>query len=66
MVSLPDNEIKEKAESIANELYQAKIKELSVDQRRNVAKMLKKETGTSTKQVARVVGIRKELLKELI
>lgn len=66
MVSLPDNEIKEKVESVANELYQSRIKDLSVDQRRNVAKIIKKETGTSTKQLARVVGIRKDLLKELI
>ncbi len=65
-ISLPDNEMKGKAEALSAELFQSKIKELNVSQRQNLARILKKETGASTKQLARIVGIRMETLKVLI
>lgn len=66
-VSLPDNEVRAKAIAYASELFgKGRISDLSVKQRQEVAKRLKKETGTSTKQISRIVRLKYEDLKLLI
>ena len=66
-ISLPDSDILEKAEKLSSSLFDTgRIKELSVPQRTQLAKILKKETGALSKQLSRIVGIRQDLLKELI
>ena len=66
-ISLPDSDIREKALTLASYLFnKERIADLTVLQRQVVGKELKKLTGTSTKQIARIVRIKYELLKELI
>ena len=66
-ISLPDGDIREKALALASYMYnKERIADLTVLQRQVVGKELKKLTGTSTKQIARIVRIKYDLLKELI
>ena len=66
-VSLPDNEVSEKALALAQSLFgKSKISDLSVSQRTKVASLLKKQTETSVKQLARIVRLKYEDLKLLI
>lgn len=66
-VSLPDNEIREKAIAFARSMYgKNRIADLNVRQRKDIASILKKETGTSSKQLARIVRLKHEDLKQLI
>lgn len=66
-VSLPDQEVKEKALAVAQSLFgKNRIADLTVSQRRTLAAVLKKETETSVKQIARIVRMKYEDLKLLI
>lgn len=57
-VSLPDSEMIKKRDQLLNEIYEsADIKDLTIEQRINLAKTLKEITGCSYKQTARLVHI---------
>lgn len=59
VVSLPDGEIATRARHMAGKLFgEERIVHLTVPQRISLARTLKKETGTTTKQVARVVHLK--------
>lgn len=66
-ISLPDNEIREKAVALSMQMFNRdRISDLSVLQRQRLGKELKRQVRTSTKQIARIVHIRYEILKELL
>lgn len=58
-ISLPDGEISARARVMAGKLYgEERILRLTVSQRLSLARILKKETGTTAKQIARVVHLK--------
>ncbi len=58
-VSLPDAEVSARARLMAGKLFgEDRIKHLTVEQRVSLARILKKETGATAKQVARVVHLK--------
>jgi REP element-mobilizing transposase RayT len=58
LVSLPDGEILSRARAMAERLYQeSRITGLTVSQRLSLAILLRKETGTTAKQIARIVRL---------
>ena len=58
-VSLPDGEIAARARQMAGKLFgENRMLHLTVQQRLSLARILKKETGTTAKQVARVVHLK--------
>ncbi|MCR5351767.1 MAG: hypothetical protein K6E35_04665 [Bacteroidales bacterium] len=58
-VSLPDGEIAERARAVAGRIFgETRITALKVPQRLSLALLLKKETGTNAKQIARVVRLK--------
>lgn len=66
-VSLPDNDIKEAARVVSKEMFNTEcISSLDLDKRLRLAKELRKRTGSSTKQISRIVRIRLSDLRELI
>ncbi len=57
-ISLPDGEIAARSRSMAEKLFgERRITRLTVQQRLSLAQILKKETGTTAKQIARVVHL---------
>ena len=66
-VSLPDGEVRSRAKTLAGALFGCrKILALNVQQRLDLAKLLKKETGSATKQVARVVHLKMAELEPIL
>lgn len=66
-VSLPDGEVRDVALKLSDEMFGNKsLSSLSVDERLLLGKKLKKETGTSSKQLARILRIRQSDLKQLL
>lgn len=58
-LSLPDGEISKRARFMAEHLFgENRITQLTAQQRLSLARLLKKETGASVKQVARVVHLK--------
>ena len=58
-ISLPDGEIRSRTRVMAEKLYgERNILHLTVQQRLSLARLLKKETGTSAKQIARAVRLK--------
>lgn len=58
-VSLPDGEIAARARQMAGKLFgENRMLHLTVQQRLSLARILKKETGTTAKQVARIVHLK--------
>lgn len=65
-ISLPDGEISAWARDMAGKLFgENRIRRLSVQQRTALARILKKETGTTTKQIARVVHLKLEEIESI-
>ena len=66
-LSLPDREIAARARKMAGKLFgEDRMLHLTVAQRLSLARILKKETGTSIKQVARVVHLKLSELEPLL
>ena len=66
-VSLPDGEVRSRAKTLAGALFGCrKILALNVQQRLDLAKLLKRETGAATKQVARVVHLKMAELEPIL
>ena len=66
-VSLPDGEIASRAQRIVNHLYgNQQILELDVRQRISLARQLKKETGATIKQIARIVHLKLSELEAVL
>ena len=66
-VSLPDGEISTLARKMAGKLFgEDRIIRLTAAQRLSLARILKKETGTSTKQIARVVHLKLAELEPIL
>ena len=58
-ISLPDGEIATRARAMAGKLYgENRIIRLTAPQRLSLARILKKETGTTAKQIARIVHLK--------
>jgi len=58
-ISLPDGEIAARARAMAGKLYgENRIIRLTAPQRLSLARILKKETGTTPKQIARIVHLK--------
>ena len=58
-ISLPDRDIKSRARDLAGKLFRCRqIADLNVQQRVQLARLLKKETGASAKQTARIVRLK--------
>ena len=58
-ISLPDGEIAARARTMAGKLYgENRIIRLTAPQRLSLARILKKETGTTAKQIARIVHLK--------
>jgi hypothetical protein len=58
-VSLPDAEISTRAKQMAGKLFgEDRIIRLNAEQRVYLGRILKKETGATTKQIARVVHLK--------
>jgi REP element-mobilizing transposase RayT len=67
MISLPDGEIAARARRMAGKLYgEDRIRRLTVQQRTSLARVLKKETGTTAKQIARVVHLKLEEIEPIL
>ena len=66
-VSLPDGEISARARCMAGKLFgEDRIRRLTVQQRISLARILKKETGTTAKQTARVVHLKLEEIEPVL
>ena len=66
-VSMPDGEVKSRASNMAVKLFgHPKMAELNVQQRLDLARILKKETGAATKQIARIVHLKLAELEPIL
>ena len=66
-VSVPDGEVRSRAKTLAGESFGCRnVIELDVQQRLNLARLLKKETGATSKQIARVVHLKLAELEPIL
>ena len=66
-VSVSDGDVRSRARDMAGSLFgNRQIAELSVRQRLDLARLLKKETGASTKQIARIVRLKLAALEPIL
>lgn len=66
-ISLPDGEIAARVRSMAEKMYgEQRIRFLNVNQRMSLARILRKETGTTVKQIARAVHLRQEEIEPIL
>ena len=66
-LSLPDGEVASRVRAMAQKLYgEHHISRLRVDQRLSLARILRKETGTSVKQIARAIRLKPEELEPIL
>lgn len=66
-IVLPDGEIAARVRSMAEKKYgEQRIRFLNVNQRMSLARILRKETGTTVKQIARAVHLRQEEIEPIL
>ena len=65
-VSLPDGEVAARAKRLVKQFGDVPVTELDVRQRISLARQIKKETGATTKQVARIVHLKLSELEAVL